>query len=161
MFVNFLKERKCEDVIKKIKKIKGCSIEDGCQPANKTHMQERAGDNRICNSCWSSCCHSNFGDCCFQAKTPRALGCNNERNGIPIRVDRKLAYLRHAVKLTLKGGQSTVEFAIVAIVLILIVIGLAAVLGRLTDGTFINHAIMAATNNITSSVSGAIDAFCF
>ena len=53
------------------------------------------------------------------------------------------------------------EFAIVAVVIVLIVVGLAAILGKLTDGTFLKHAIVAASHNITDSVSGVVDAFCY
>ena len=55
----------------------------------------------------------------------------------------------------------SVEFAIVAVVIVLIVVGVAAILGKLTDGTFLTHAIVAASHNITDSVSGVVDAFCY
>ena len=60
-----------------------------------------------------------------------------------------------------KAAQSSVEFAVVAAVVVLVVVGVSAVLGRLTDGTFLVHAITAASHNISNSISGVFDAFSY
>ena len=57
------------------------------------------------------------------------------------------------------SGQSTVEYAIVlgAILCVLVAIGLLA---RAVDsGMFVQHALMAASHNISGSAGGAIDVF--
>lgn len=59
------------------------------------------------------------------------------------------------------SGKSTVEYAIVlgAILCILVAIGLLA---RAADsGMFVQHALMAASHNISGSAGGAIDVFAY
>ncbi|MDO4842724.1 MAG: hypothetical protein Q3982_08635 [Phoenicibacter congonensis] len=78
----------------------------------------------------------------------------------------KKRFLRRKVeplprKLESQAGQSTVEFAIVAAILIVVVVAFIAIFHRLDDGTFLQHAQTASSHNITSSVSGAIDAFSY
>lgn len=60
-----------------------------------------------------------------------------------------------------EGGQSTVEYAIVlgALLCVLVAVGLLA---RAVDsGMLVQHALMAASHNVSGSVGGAIDVFAY
>lgn len=161
MFIQLKDERMCGDVFKSFQETKGEAIKFDDQLANKADLQKWSGHDRICNSRWCSRCNCDSCYSRFQAETSRALGRNFQWDAVALKRVSKLECFKCAFKLRQKSGQSSVEFAIVAVVLILIVVGIGAVLGKLTDSTFLNHTIAAATNNISSSVSGAIDAFCF
>ena len=134
---------------------------NACSASSEVEMQEWAGHDGVCNFSGSFGCYSNSGNCCVSSEAAGVVGCDNKWHGITLdkRVFFEFAPLKG--KLADSKAQSSVEFAIVAVVIVLIVVGLAAILGKLTDGTFLSHAIVAASHNITDSVSGVIDAFCY
>ena len=132
-----------------------------CTLSGETEMQKWAGYDRICNPCWRFGCHSNSCNCCVSPETSGVVGCNNKWDGISLGKRILFEFARFKEKAYEEKAQSNVEFAIVAVVIVLIVVGLAAILGKLTDGTFLKHAIVAASHNITDSVSGVVDAFCY
>ena len=132
-----------------------------CILSGETEMQKWAGYDRICNPCWSFGSHSNSCNCRVSSKTSGVMGRNNKRYGISLGKRILFEFAKFKEKAYEEKAQSNVEFAIVAVVIVLIVVGLAAILGKLTDGTFLKHAIVAASHNITDSVSGVVDAFCY
>ena len=161
MLGNVFFERKCDYVFKSFKKGKRHASQDNCKYASEVNLHQRTGDNGIRNSRGRARRHCNTRHCDFQAETSGALDCHIRRNAETLR---QFAYsygCGGSFKLAELKGQSSVEFAVVAIVLVAVVVGVGAILSGLTDGTFLMHAIMAATNNISTSVSGAIDAFSF
>lgn len=52
------------------------------------------------------------------------------------------------------SGQSTVEFAIVSAAFLALVIGLSLLWRSVSDGTFVDHAILSASHHIQQSVVG-------
>ena len=64
-------------------------------------------------------------------------------------------------KLLSKSAQSSVEFALIFSVLILVIVGIGAIANRLGLGVFLDHAIKAASHNIIESFSGLCDSFCY
>ena len=132
-----------------------------CTNSSEAEVQERAGNNGVCNFGWGSGCDCNSCNCGFQAETAGAVGCDNKWHGITLDKRVFFEFAKFEEKAVEVKAQSSVEFAIVAVVVVLVVVGLAAILGKLTDGTFLGHAIVAASHNITNSVSGVIDAFCY
>ena len=64
-------------------------------------------------------------------------------------------------KLKNRSGQSTVEFAIIALVLMIIIAALSFFSEKVEAGIFMNHAISAASHNVVDSISGLADAFSF
>ena len=129
--------------------------------SGETEMQEWAGHNGVCHSGGGVGCYSNSCHCCVSSEASGVMGCDNKWHGITLDKRVFFEFAPFKEKLADAKAQSSVEFAIVAVVIILIVVGLAAILGKLTDGTFLSHAIVAASHNITNSVSGVVDAFCY
>ena len=161
MFSNVFFERKWNYVFKSFKKGKRHTNRNHCKNASEANLHQRTGDNGIRYSCRCTCRYCNTRNSCLQAKTSRALGRDIKRNEAALNQFISSFEYWSVLKFVDSKGQSSVEFAVVAIVLVVVVVGVGAILSRLTDGTFLLHAIMAATNNITTSVSGAIDAFSF
>lgn len=135
------KDFKCE----RAKKEKSSFL---CKNCFKANLQIRTRNNRVCNSCGRSCCNCNIGNCDFQTKTSRALGRNCQWNEC-------------VVKIKNKGGQSSTEFAIVFGIIIVIIIGIAAIFKCFNAGIFLDHAIMAASHNVVDSVMGIVDAILY
>ena len=135
--------------------------DNACTVASETEMQEWAGHNGVCNSCGSFGGDCNPGNCCVSPEIAGVVGRDNKWHGITLDKRVFFEFSKLEEKTCEQKAQSSVEFAIVAVVLVLIVVGLAAILGKLTDGTFLSHAIVAASHNITNSVSGVVDAFCY
>ena len=132
-----------------------------CSASGETEMHERAGHNGVCNSSGSFGGDCNPGNCCVSSEAAGVVGRDNKWHGITLDKRVFFEFTKLEDKTFEQKAQSSVEFAIVAVVLVLIVVGLAAILGKLTDGTFLSHAIVAASHNITDSVSGVVDAFCY
>lgn len=113
---------------------------------SKIDGEQRAGDHRICNSCWRFSRNCNSCNCRLSSKTSRALGRNSKWNEFTIK----------NVK-----GQATVEFALIAFVLIVIVVGLGALLRQMNLGVLLDHAIVASSHTITHSIGGVLDALVY
>lgn len=140
----------------------------------KARMSKRARHDRVCNSCRRPGCYSDSCNCGVQGKNTGPLERNFKWHQRALRKhkvcnfgasctvrsnEREDRSLRKKIKS--QSGQSTVGFAIVAAILIVIVVAFIAILHRLDNGTFLEHAQTASSHNITSSVSGAIDAFSY
>ena len=132
-----------------------------CEVSSETGLQKRTGDNGVCDSGRSPRCNCDSGDSSVQAEASRAVGRDNKWNAITLGKRVLFEFAKFEDKTCAVRAQSSVEFAIVALVVVLIVVGISALLGKLTDGTFLAHAIVAASHNVSSSVSGVIDAFAF
>lgn len=132
-----------------------------CEGSSEDGLQKSAGDNRVCDSGRGPRCYCDSGDCGVQAEAPRAVGRDNKWNAITLGKRVLFEFAKFEDKACTARAQSSVEFAIVAVVIVMIVVGISALLGKLTDGTFLAHTIAAASNNVSSSVSGVIDAFCY
>ena len=135
--------------------------DNACADPSEVEVQKRAGNNGVCNSGGSFGCNCNSCNCCVQTKTAGVVGRDNKWHGITLDKRVFFEFAPYEEKVSSNKAQSSVEFAIVAVVIVLIVVGVAAILGKLTDGTFLTHAIVAASHNITDSVSGVVDAFCY
>jgi hypothetical protein len=53
-----------------------------------------------------------------------------------------------------RSGQSTVEYALVSLVLLAIIIALAIIATRLSEGLFVEHAMASASHSFTENSSG-------
>ena len=60
-----------------------------------------------------------------------------------------------------ESGQSTVEYAVVLGVFMMVVVGLGALLQTMDAGTFVDHALSAASHHLQLSAAGAIDVFAY
>lgn len=58
-------------------------------------------------------------------------------------------------------GQSTVEYAIVLGAFLAIAIALGALWRAMDDGTFLEHALSAASHHLSLSAAGVIDVFLY
>lgn len=61
---------------------------------------------------------------------------------------------RLKLPLHLKGGQATVEYLIVGVILITIITAFSALSGRLQEGLFVQHAADSASHAITTNTAG-------
>ena len=48
-----------------------------------------------------------------------------------------------------EGGQSTLEYALIALVILVVVVGLWALFSKLSDGTFVDHASAFSSHSAT------------
>ena len=124
---------------------------------SKGCRQKSARDNRICDFSWSFGSNSNFSYRNIQTKIARALGLDRKWNELSLK--RTLGAL--GSKIMSSKAQSSVEFAIVAIVILIIALGVGSIANRLNDGTFVDHAIASASHNIENSFGGLIDVFAY
>lgn len=131
------------------------------QLAVKACVQKRAGDHRVCNSCRSVGCDCNFGNSGVQAEAPRTLGCNLGWNELALRKRTVFDLVAFERKFKSQKGQSVVEFAIVAFVVLSVIVALIVLFNKLNDGTFLAHAMTSSSHNVTHSIAGVIDAFSF
>ncbi len=58
-------------------------------------------------------------------------------------------------------GQSTVEYVIILGTFLVVVIALGAVWRAMDDGTFLDHALSAASHHLLLSAAGVIDVFLY
>ena len=70
---------------------------------------------------------------------------------------------RLTMRATMQGesGQSTVEYAVILGVFMVIVVGLGALLQVMDAGTFIDHALSAASHHLQLSAAGVVDVFAY
>lgn len=59
------------------------------------------------------------------------------------------------------SGQSTVEYALILGVFMVVIVGLGALLHVMDAGTFIDHALSAASHHVQESAAGVIDVFVY
>lgn len=64
-------------------------------------------------------------------------------------------------KLKDTSAQGTVEYAIVVAALLCIAFALAALMNVLDSGMFVQHALSAASHNITGAFGGIVDVFSY
>lgn len=60
-----------------------------------------------------------------------------------------------------ESGQSTVEYAVILGVFMVVVVGLGALLQVMDAGTFVDHALSAASHHLQLSAAGVIDVFAY
>ena len=60
-----------------------------------------------------------------------------------------------------ESGQSTVEYAVVLGAFLVVVVGLGTLLQTMDAGTFIDHALSAASHHLQASAAGVIDVFVY
>ena len=65
-------------------------------------------------------------------------------------------------KLTGQSGQGTVEYAIVLAGLLCVVVGLGALSNALSDGLFVQHALVSASHHVQAAALGSVgDVFSY
>lgn len=138
--------------------------EDACE----TGLRERPGHDRIRHFGGSSCrdCHSCHNR--VQAEAGRALAGDSHRNtrSVRQRLRRGRDAERHFRKV-LKGfrgderGQSTVEYAVLMAAGLSMIVAAGLLANAVGDGVFVEHALSAASHNVSSSAGGFVDVFCF
>ena len=60
-----------------------------------------------------------------------------------------------------ESGQSTVEYAVILGAFMAVVVGLGALLRAVDAGTFVDHALSAASHHLQLSAAGVIDVFAY
>ena len=60
-----------------------------------------------------------------------------------------------------ESGQSTVEYAVILGAFMAVVVGLGALLRVMDDGTFVEHALSAASHHLRASAAGVVDVFAY
>lgn len=68
---------------------------------------------------------------------------------------------RMATTLRQQRGQATVEYAVILGAFLAVVIALGALWRAMDGGTFIDHALSAASHHLLLSASGVIDVFLY
>ena len=149
-----IKKELKDEFSKKIKKFKGkysrkmrrCAAKNDA----KTDGLQSARYNRIRYFGWRSSRNCYSCNRSVQAKTARALERDSRRHEIAL-----------ARKVANRSGQSTVEFAIVAVVVLILILGISALMHKLDAGVFVDHAITSSSHNITNSSGGPADVFVY
>lgn len=137
----------------------------------KDYFREGTRNYGVRNFGWSVGCNSDHCDNGFQTKTRRIMDSYFRWNLKLIENDLHRGRSRKGavrasnnfirVKIHESQGQSTVEYALVLSAVLCIVVAIGSLMNLLHDGTFIRHAINAASHNIESVFGGAVDVFCF
>ena len=149
-----IKKELKDEFSKKIKKFKGkysrkmrrCAAKNDA----KTDGLQSARHNRIRYFGWRSSCNCDSCNRHLQTKVARALGRDSKRHEFAL-----------ARKIGSRTGQSTVEFAIVAVVILIIILGVAALMHKLDAGVFVDHAVTSSSHNITNLSGGPADVFVY
>lgn len=139
------------------------------EDAREIGMRKRSRHDRVRNSCWSSCSDRDLGDNGIPPKVGRALGgyCKWHQQlverfgfGCGRHADE---YFRQALQGLShdERGQSTVEYAVVVTVGLVIILSIGALANAVGDGLFVEHALMAASHNVEGTVGGAVDVFVY
>lgn len=121
-------------------------------------MQKSTRNNRICNFGWRLGCDCNFSNSNFSSKVARVVGCNNKWDEFTLENEKRCNVLK---KVASKKAQSTVEFAIIFLVLVGIVVALSVIFKKIDAGLFLDHAILAASHNVEQAIGGWCDVFVF
>lgn len=133
------------DVRERVKPAEVLPWEQVCLRKGKAGLHERPRDNRIRNPRRGIGGHRDHRHHDIQAKAGRALAGNLRRH-----------------KQSLENrGQSSVEYAIVLGTALCIICALGLLYEQAESGTFLSHALSAASHNIQSSVGGIVDVLCF
>ena len=67
-----------------------------------------------------------------------------------------LDFLRRIGRLSKVSGQSTVEYLVVGVAILVIITGLGALSGRVQEGLFVQHAADSASHAITTNTAGSV-----
>lgn len=60
-----------------------------------------------------------------------------------------------------EGGQATVEYLLVGLVLLAVVVAIGMLWGKIADGTFASHISSSASHAVTSDASGTVGDVAF
>lgn len=142
----------------KIRKICGQDKSIAVDVFGEIDVQKSTRDNRICNFGWCFGSDRNFSNSNFSSKVARVVGRNHKWDELTLENKERSDVLK---KVASKKAQSTVEFAIIFLVLVGIVVALSAIFKKMDVGMFLDHAILAASHNVEQAIGGWCDVFVF